>query len=478
MTTKAMKKTSRSRKRPLRSPGMHKAWRYLALGVATALILAPAAEFALAAGSELDDEPKPYLSGDKLIKRAAPLIEIGDPFLETGNLHPGYELPGGAIWQPRLWVYGSARSAVQTWQDRAGNSQSEWVNRLDLFANLQLTGTERIVLGIQPLHRDNQFTGRQFDPERSMEEYNSRVRTLFFEGDIAELFPGMDPTDKRSNDIGFSIGRQPLFFQDGFLIQDQLDAIGLSRNNMRFSSMPWLSSLRVTAVFAWNEIHRGNNIEDDDSKLFGVFGQWDTKRSTINTDIAFVQGGNEDDLWVAGIDAVQRFGAVSTTFRVNASYAPDQISAQAQNGTLLFAELGWSPPDTDNNLYANAFYGFDRFRSAARDPLVGGPLGRTGILFAARGLGAYPSAINNQADKAYGVALGYQMFFHEQRRQLLLEAGARDSELPGEGNSLGLAVRFQQAFGKRYLVLLDAFASSNADQDDSYGTSAEFLVKF
>lgn len=431
-----------------------------------------------AAGSALATEPKPYLADDDLARRAAPLLELGDPFLQTGNLAPGFTLPGGAIWQPRLWLYGSARSSVQAWRDTTGADQSEWANRLDLFANLQLSGTERVLIGVQPLHRDGQFTGQDFENDESMEAYNDRVRTLFFEGDFAELFPWLDSDDSSSNDLGFSIGRQPLFFQDGMLINDQLDAIGISRNNLRFDNVAWLVNLHISTVFAWNEVHRADNIEDENSKLFGLFAQWDTQSSTINTDLAFVQGRDElnDDLWVFGVDAIQRIGLFNTTFRVNVSHAPDQITTQADNGVLLFTEFSWSPAHTDNAAYINGFLGIDQFRSAARDPLAGGPLGRTGILFAARGVGRAPAALSNQADQAFGVAAGYQMFFAGARRQLVVEIGGRDSDTEGYG--MGAAARLQQALGNRFVIVLDAFAASQSEASDNYGVAAELLVKF
>ncbi len=431
-----------------------------------------------AAGSALDTEPKPYLADDDLAHRAAPLLELGDPFLQTGNLAPGFTLPGGAIWQPRLWLYGSARTSVQAWRDNAGADQSEWANRLDLFANLQLSGTERLLIGVQPLHRDQQFTGQDFENSETMEAYNDRVRTLFFEGDFAELFPWLDRDDSSSNDLGFSIGRQPLFFQDGMLINDQLDAIGISRNNLRFDNIAWLVNLRISAVYAWNEVHRADNIENENSKLFGIFAQWDTQTSTINTDLAFVEGSADldDDLWVFGLDAIQRIGLLNTTFRVNVSHAPDQLSAQADDGVLLFTELSWSPAYTDNAAYINGFLGIDQYRSAARDPLAGGPLGRTGILFAARGVGRAPAALSNQADQAFGIAAGYQMFFAGKRRQLIIEIGGRDSDTDGSG--VGAAARLQQALGNRFVLVLDAFAATHSEASDNYGIAAELLVKF
>ena len=57
-------------------------------------------------------------------------------------------------------MYGTARTALQTFDD--GERQiTEWANRLDLFGNLQLTGTERLLIGIRPLDEEGEFSGYQ-----------------------------------------------------------------------------------------------------------------------------------------------------------------------------------------------------------------------------------------------------------------------------------------------------------------------------
>ena len=75
--------------------------------------------------------------------RTRPLLELGDPFLGNGNLRPGYRLPGGAVWQPRLWIYGNYWSSLHSYQLDNGSTTQEWANRLELYSNLQLTGSER-----------------------------------------------------------------------------------------------------------------------------------------------------------------------------------------------------------------------------------------------------------------------------------------------------------------------------------------------
>lgn len=455
----------------------------VALCMATAIAL-PGAALA-ASESRLSDKPQPYLSDEDLPARTPPILEIGDLFLGRGNLSPGFKLPTGAVWQPRFWVYGTGRTSLQTFDTgRNGEQITEWANRLDLFGNLQLTGTERVLIGVTPLHRDASFSGYTLEPDSrdgTDNELNLRLRTLFFEGDIAELFPRWDITDSTTNDIGFSIGRQQVVFQDGVLINDTIDAVGLTRNNVRFTGVPWLVNLRTTALFAWDEIHRDDNQNDNDAQLFGLFNQIDTPFSTFNFDMVYVDSsssGGDDDVLTGAIDAVQRFGKLSTTFRVAGSYAPDRKTRTSNDGVLLFADVNWTPAYSFDLGYITAFAGFNDFTSAARDPLAGGPLGRTGLLFSARGIGTYPSALSNRANDAYGAAIGYQFLMNDKRRQLILEAGVRKDNSTGGSDAVGVAARFQQAFGQRFVLTLEGFGTAQEDNDEGYGMRSEILVKF
>lgn len=435
--------------------------------------------------SRFSDEPIPMKSEEEFQPRTPPLIELGDPFLGTGNLAPGYELPTGAVWQPRFWVYGNLRGALQAYDQGApgGSGVSEAAVRLDLFGNLQLTGTERILIGVQPFHEDGQFTRVTFKPDSrdgGDDHSNLRIRTLFFEGDLAELFPRWDYFDATQNDIGFSVGRQSMSFQNGFIINDTIDAVGLTRNNLRFEGVPWLINWRTTAVYGWDEIHRNNNRDDNQAHLFGLFTQLDTIPSTFNIDAIYVESEDNTggDLLVGGFDAIQRIGKITTTFRVGASWAPDERTAAADDGVLLFTELSYTPAYTDNIAYLNAFAGFENYSSASRDPTAGGPLGSTGILFAARGIGTFPSPLSNRAREAYGAAAGYQMFLGGVRRQLIVEFGGRIDDSPGGFDAAGFAARFQQAIGARYLWQLDGFVTGQEDRDTGIGLRTELQIKF
>lgn len=120
-----------------------------------------------ASSSRFSDQPAPLMK-EGFPERPPPLIEWGDKLLGSGNLQHGFTLPTGANWSPSLWVYGDYRSALQTFNPGNAPTISEWANRLDLYANLQLTGTERVLLGFRPIDQVQdgvpRYSGYSFEP--------------------------------------------------------------------------------------------------------------------------------------------------------------------------------------------------------------------------------------------------------------------------------------------------------------------------
>jgi hypothetical protein len=453
--------------------------------------------------SRISDESAPILDESSVPPR--PLrLELGLPFLGTGTITPGYELPGGQILQPSLLIFGTFRTAIQTFKNPLGPSGdqalSEWANRLDIFANFQLTGTERILLGMQPLHdRDlpPTYSGYNFSPERDVrgnegfvDSLNADITTFFFEGDLGEMFPNLDRSDFGSLDIGISVGRQPLFYQEGLLINDTVDAIGLIRNNL---IIPGGSNLQISGLYGWGEINRADNVEQDkDLHLLGLFLQADLPISTVNADFVYtLDEVNDNDGVHWGLSAIQRIGHINTAFHILGSHAVGTQLSRRQSrpvsavddGYLLWSEASYVMPWSEDNVYFNTFWGIDSFSSAARGPDVGGPLGRHGLLFASQGLGRYTPALSNQVQEAYGFALGYQMFFDGVRRQLVFELGSTDSTNNDGPTAVAILTRFQQAIGQRTVFQLDAFYSytdSNIQGigNDGYGLRSEIRVNF
>ncbi len=431
-------------------------------------------------GRSLPDEPVPYVV-DELPPQAKPLVIFGDPFLEVGNIEPGWELPTGAVWRPSLWVFGTYRTALQSFDRGDRKPITEWANSLDLFANLQLTGTERLLLGINPLRQGVNYTGYTLGPDSergSFESFNGNVRTLFFEGDFGELFPDLDRDDSGTLDYGFAVGRQAISYQQGILIDDTaLDSIGIVRNSL---TVPGGANLRVSGLYGWGEVSRGDSDVDSNAQLFGLFNEADFYKSTVALDAIYVASDdNGGDAAYLGLSAVQRFGLWTSSFRFMTSQAFDGDTRAAKDGYLLFADVSTTPLGTDNILYATAFAALDEFTMAARDPQVGGPLGRAGILFASQRLGRFGSALSNRAKDVIGFSVGHQWFLvPNNREQLVLEFGARKSADGSDSDAFALGGRYQLQIHNQAFWQLDLFGSMTETEGAGFGARTEIQVKF
>ncbi len=419
------------------------------------------------------------------VERLQPVLEMGDPFLGTGPIQPGIKTPTGQMLQPTFLLFGTFRSAFQSYEDGDENT-IEWSNRLDLHGDLKLSGTERLLISMRPLDRENgNYTGYNFDPNKDdgwQEAFNGRLTRLYFEGDFGEIFPGLDPTDSGTLDLGFSVGRQPLLVQDGILLQDIIDTVGITRNSLVFDGV---SNLRITGVYGWNDINRGNNdlpdnSNDNSAQMFGLFSQADTAwNNTFWLDVIYTDDKGDDNAWYVGAASTQRFGMLNSTFRVNASIPEHGDTPMASGGVLLISQLSTTVHSTDNLAYFNTFWNIDQFSSAARGRDQGSPIANLGILYSPVGMGRYAVPLGQPIDDTVGVTLGYQMFFDGISSQLILELGARAStKSQREEDVLGFGARYQRAIGKHHVLRLDSFAAGQEGNSPAYGLRTEWMIKF
>ncbi len=406
-------------------------------------------------------------------------------------MRKGFTLPTGAVWQPSFLVYGTFLTAVQGREvQETGAGFREVPGRANFFGNLFLTPTERVVVGVRPLDQNGAFTGYTqrarpvgSAPEGFNSELNFALRTLFFEGDLGEIFPNLDRDDSAGLDLYFSVGRQPLAFQDGLLInEDMVDMVGLTKANLKIGA---LINMRVTGIFGWGGITRhsvSGNQNDASAKMFGLLVEIDTRSSTIELDALYVAGDEVSGKGLhMGLGVTRRLGRFNNTIRVLASL-PNGVETEFNRpGVLIHDQFSWTPHRGINLAYVTAYTGIGQFRSAARGPLVGGPLGRTGILWASVGLGRFGPPLGNQSDNSIGGAVGYQMFFDGTRKQLVLEAGARrhTTGVGMAGSDLfGIGGRYQIAMGRHWVV---TFAGARVRDiiTDQFVTAAraELLLK-
>lgn len=414
------------------------------------------------------------------------LLELNERFLGAGTLEQGVELPTGAIWRPSLWLFGTYRSAFGHRDNRRGQNFTEWANRLDLFGQVNLSGTERLLVGMRSLdeERGNRrtFSGYDFHSGNDINGLNADIQTLFFEGDFGEIFPNLDPYDQGVLDYGFSVGRQLMSFQQGLLInEDMIDALTVTRNTLFGNGN---LNMRSTGVFAWNEINRNNNMPDPNAKMVGLFTESDFEISTVNADVVYLDSQSTQGSMVAfGLSAIQRLkgfhNTYNTSFHVLGSHATGNETAASGNGLLLFSQLSWTRHHHEDLIYVNGFWAIDQFTSPSRGPLMGGPLGQTGILFASPGLGQFGAPLSNQASAAYGGSIGYQLFYDSIiGQQVVAEIGGRKDTNNINQGELGAAVRFQRRLDQHWILLVDGFATAREGEGVGPGARFEVLAKF
>ena len=354
--------------------------------------------------------------------------------------------------------------------------------RLDLHGDLKLSGTERLVFSLRPLDNDKgEDTGYTFssdeDEEHWHDQANGKLTQLFFEGEIGEIFPRLDPGDNKTWDIGFSVGRQELKVQDGILLNDTLDSFGLTRNSLIASGLP---NLRLTALYGWGDIDQGFADATSPGRLFALLAQADTAwDNTLDLDMIYVDNDHSANAWYLGLGSTQRIGAINSTFRVNTEIPVEEDNIALSKGTLVTVELSGAVGHSDDLWYVNSFLSFDEFSSAGRSRDAGTPLATLGMLFSPVGMGQYGVPLGDGINDTYGAAVGYQHFFGGIGSQLILELAARSSmKSERKQDAVGLGLRYQKSLSRQTLLRFDTFFAVKERQQSAKGIRLEWLLKF
>jgi len=422
----------------------------------------------------------------KLSTRSIPLQEVperpdtlfylGDSFFGSGPVSKGFELPTGAVWQPQFFPFGTYSTAVQTSDD--GNQQvSEWVNSLDIYGNLNLTPTERLLIGFTPFDNNGQFSGYNMYPQgEGVDATNGHVQVLFFEGRFDSLFPGLKSSTGNWASFDFALGRQPVNYQSGILINDTIDSVGITRTSLNLFGS---AEATITGLFGWNFINRNDNIRDDKAKLIGLFSTFNYAEHQIEADIVVVYDVDDSNpsngLNFAFSSYQQLWGVLNTTFSYNQSIGLNKNTSLSQTGALLLSQFNLTPPYTVDNAYMNVFWGIGEFTSAARNANAGGPLGQVGLLFSASGLGSYGPALSNDAQNTFGGAIGYERYLGSIHRKIIFEFGGVTKD-----SAIAFGAQFEQALGSNFLWTLGSYVShqENHKRSVGYGVRSVFSVFF
>ena len=424
--------------------------------------------------------------GKTLNANQRPLLEIGRPWYQLGQLSPGYKFLGAKnLVVPQFIVHGDFRSAVSSATQNADN-QNFWSFEANLFFDFKFTSTERIVFNMTPF--DNGVNNSKFLLDRDFDfdnRLNPNINFGYLEGDLGALWGGL-VGENLPFDAPFAAGFMPLLFQNGVWLEDAFVGVAYTIP-ARNSPLLDISNMDITFFYAWDEV-TSPAFPDDDVDLFGIAAFVEAMGGYFELDYAFLEDQNQArDLSYHNISIAysRRYGRfISNSIRVIANAGQEsKTQQQTADGVLLLIENSFT---TANPLtfvpYFNMFAGFDRPQSAARAGFAGGVLRNTGILFETDGMTGFPT-LDDTGNDTYGGAIGFNILAKDFSQQLILEAayvGVHGNDLTrnARGDQYGLGFRYQLPITNADLIRLDGIIGFFENDNNVNGIRLEYRHKW
>lgn len=448
-------------------------------------------------GYSVDAQLEIY-GGKREIDEPRPWVEMGYPMYAAGAIGHGHNLIGGKnLVRPQLLVFGDWRTAVGYNEVDDDNEFGRAATRLNLNVNLDITATERIHALFRPLEDDGQFTRYEFNRTVNGTELNDNVSevetsaepvTLFFEGDMGSIWAGL--TDEYNDfDLPFSVGRIPLFVQNGIWLDDAFDGAAFAIPAVSSPALD-ISNADIAFYGGFNEIDTPAIPDSkDEASLLAIAAFVERRPAYWEFDYGYVHDGDKGDgidhsYHNASVAWSRRFGAfMSHSTRIVTNFGQDDDAGTA-DGTLLLLEnsLITEKPYTLVP-YLNLFYGDGTPQALAQT--TGQLLQNTGINFEADAITAFPR-LDDTGHNAYGGALGIEYLFNLNRQIVFEVAGlSRHSEDGNRDDEYAVGMRFQQPFAQQWIFRTDAVVGEReppdqvgAPAEDFSGIRAELRLKF
>ena len=128
--------------------------------------------------------------GKTLNATQRPLVELGRPWYQLGQLSPGFNWLGQHNnVTPQLLVYGDFRTAVAS-NTQFGENVSQLAVELNLDVDLKVTSTERFHMFVSPFDDGLNNTKWLLDDGELLEQYDANIDFGYFEGDLARSWAG------------------------------------------------------------------------------------------------------------------------------------------------------------------------------------------------------------------------------------------------------------------------------------------------
>lgn len=450
---------------------------------------------------DFTDDPFPHVpfdpwgeadvyQGKKLNSNQRPLIELGKPFYQLGQLPVSKTFLGRTnLVHPRFQVFGDIRTALGFNGDD-GDFTGVWGTVLNLELDLRITATERFHARVAPLDRAGDVTRLEFDYQNTEFFNNTDLEfdTGFFEGDLGALFGGMF-NEVIPFDLPFTVGAIPLLFQNGVTLDDAF--IGFAATPLMSRNSPALDISNFDVVFFWgidNITSPAFQGDDNAAKMYGFQFFLEMLNGYIETHYAFLEDRNsvlDRSYHNTGIAYTRRYGRfISNSVRVIANAGQDAgPQGKTADGVLVLLENSLITKYPSRIVpYFNLFSGFGRPQSIARAGGTGGILRNTGITFETDGVTGLPT-LDATANDTWGGALGINILAPEFTQQIVLEAAfldvfGDDPNRNASGHELGFGVRYQLPISNAVIFRADAMHGIRENDTDLSGFRVELRHKF
>jgi hypothetical protein len=431
-------------------------------------------------------EQQQVYEGKKLYANQRPLVELGRPWYQLGQLSEGYNWFGQHnTITPQFLIYGDHRTAFAS-NNNGGDSQTLIATELNLDIDLKLTGTERFHAFVAPLDNGVQNTRYLLDDDDYISEADFNFEFGYFEGDLGAMVGGFIG-ETLPFDAPFAIGVMPLLIQNGVWFEDAFLGVATTlaaKNSARLN----ISNMDITFFAGYDKINSPAFAGDDSAaRIYGIATFIEAMNGYFEIDYAFLDDRTFDDRSYHnfGFAFSRRYGRLvsnSTRVIVNAGQSTDVVENTA-DGVLLLSEnsLITASPSTLVP-YFNFFAGFDRPQSAARAGVAEGVLRNTGILFESDGMTGYPT-LDATANDTYGGAVGLNLIADDFSQQLMVEVAmlgvmGEDANRNAPGEQIGLGFRYQLPLSNSVIFRADGMYGFLNDSEDIGGIRMELRQKW
>ena len=417
--------------------------------------------------------------GKTLNANQRPLLELGQPWYQLGQLSPGSSLLGQHNnLNPQFLIFGDYRQAYAS-NTVNGDNVSQVAFQLNTFWSLFLTGTERLVTGVSPLTKGGRNTRVLLDDDFVDLETDFDFDFGYLEGDLGAITGGFIG-ETLPFDLPFSAGLTPIFIQNGIWINDALEGLFFTipaRNSPKLD----ISNMDITFAYIYDQID-SDAFEGDNSaaKAYAFFLFIEALNGYIEADYAFLEDRSALDRSYHNIALAytRRFGRfISHSTRVIANAGQSVSSGdQTADGVLLLSENSLITRHPYTVIpYFNFFAGFDTPQSFAGDQ----ELTNTGILFESDNLTGYPT-LDRRAKDTFGYAVGLNLLAQDFSQQLILETAAvfRNDDSDLAGDQYGVGMRYQLPISNSWIFRTDGMYGFFRGDDDDFGWRVEMRKKF